>query len=278
MSAFKKATKQQSRLRMAIHGASGSGKTYTALAVATALGSRVALIDTERGSASKYAGLFEFDVCEVYDDYHPKRLEEALKDAASAGYDAIVVDSTTHFYKGPGGVLDLHDQECKRMAARGGRVDSFAAWRAITPIYDRMIQSLLAVPAHLFVTARAKSEYVKEDKTVKKVGLAPEMRDGWEFEFDVEGMLDAEHHLVIGKTRCQDLDGRVFHKPGKDVAAILQRWLTDGVAPKSWEDQIAEARDQVALEAVRAAMKSANAVTDDRVKLWKSRSESLSAV
>ena len=53
MFTFSKATKTKSKLRMALIGPSGSGKTYTALTVATGLGKRVAVIDTERGSASK---------------------------------------------------------------------------------------------------------------------------------------------------------------------------------------------------------------------------------
>ena len=39
---FAKATKQQSRLRLALVGPSGSGKTYSALAIAMGLGSRIA--------------------------------------------------------------------------------------------------------------------------------------------------------------------------------------------------------------------------------------------
>lgn len=241
---FKKATKEQSRLRMAIHGPSGSGKTYSALAIATAMiegtDKRIALLDTERGSASKYADRFDFDVCEVTGDYHPDKAGKIIDEAAGAGYGVIVVDSGTHFWNGDGGFLQLVDQEAKRAAARGGRYDSFGAWKAIDPIYQRFVQKITSAPIHVIFTLRAKQSYesVKDDngKTkIQKLGLAPQMRDDFQYEFDVEGMMSLEHDLAIGKTRCNDLDGRVFHKPGKDVAGILMAWLTSG-APMRVEE------------------------------------------
>src|SRR5215472_6056307 len=59
---FRKAIKYDAKLRFAVCGPAGSGKTYTLLRLAMELGGPVALVDTERGSASKYADLFEFDV------------------------------------------------------------------------------------------------------------------------------------------------------------------------------------------------------------------------
>ncbi len=231
---FHKATKQQAKLRMAIHGPSGAGKTYSALRIATAMGKRIALIDTERGSASKYSDQFSFDVCEIFDDYAPARLFEALK--AAADYDGVIVDSLSHFWNGPGGFLEMVDEEVKKQRARGNKPDSFAAWKTVDAQYRRLIQTILATPFHFFGTLRAKTEYDKSEgangKTkITKLGMAPEMRQGFEYEFDVEGMLDINHDLAIGKTRCNALDGKVFAKPGEDVAKILLAWLDDGVAP-----------------------------------------------
>ncbi len=55
MSSFTKAVRKKSKLRMGISGPSGSGKTMAALSIAKGLGGKIALIDTERGSASLYA-------------------------------------------------------------------------------------------------------------------------------------------------------------------------------------------------------------------------------
>lgn len=230
MNSFKKATKAQSKLRMAISGASGSGKTRSALEIAKYLGKRVALIDSEFGSASKYADIVDFDVCEVRDDYSPLKLIELLK-AASEEHDVVIVDSMTHFWNSTGGFLDLVDKECKRMQARGGKFDSFAAWKEVTPIFNKMVQAILSCPAHVLVTIRAKQEYSREGGKVTKLGTAPEMRDNFQYEMDIEGLLDENHNLVIGKTRCDVVDRKVFPKPGKEFAETILAWLNSGVVP-----------------------------------------------
>ena len=107
---FQKAVKYEAKLRLAIAGPSGAGKTYTALAVATSLGSRVALVDTEHGSASKYADLFDFDVMELAPPFHPDRFGDAISMAADEGYDVVVLDSVSHAWNGTGGALELVDE------------------------------------------------------------------------------------------------------------------------------------------------------------------------
>lgn len=235
---FVKATKKQAKLRLNLSGPAGAGKTYSALAIASGLGGKVALVDTERGSASKYADKFDFDVEEIYDDYNPKRLMATLDQAALGKYDVVVVDSLSHFWNGKGGFLDLVDAEVQDMKNRGNKPDSFAAWKKITPIYNSLIQKLLGFPGHLICTARAKMDYEKQTEggktKVVKIGLAPELREGWQYEFDVEGTLTDENVLVVGKTRCPELKGKTFPNPGADVANILKRWLDDGaVAPET---------------------------------------------
>lgn len=242
--AFVKATKAQAKLRMAIHGPSGSGKTYTALAIAAGLvddGQAIALVDTENGSASKYAGRFDFLVDEVKSNYNPQQVEVKIAEAAAAGAGVVVFDSLTHFWNGSGGFLELVDQEVNRQKSRpGGKADSFAAWKVIDPLYKRMVHAIQTAPIHVIVTLRAKTEYERSNEngktSVKKLGLAPEMRDAFQYEMDIEGMLDLDHRLVIGKTRCEALDstcphGGVFDRPGDNIAKILRAWLTDGAAP-----------------------------------------------
>jgi KaiC/GvpD/RAD55 family RecA-like ATPase len=103
---FQKATKKQSHLRMAIDGSSGAGKTYTALVAATEIAKsrkgRIAVIDTERGSASLYSDIFDFDVLELT-DFSPRNYVEAIHAAEGAGYPVIVIDSLSHAWEGEGG-------------------------------------------------------------------------------------------------------------------------------------------------------------------------------
>ena len=233
---FKTATKTQSRLRLALQGPSGSGKTYTALSVAKHLASamdKVAFIDTEHGSASKYAGDFPgFQTVEIAHNYNPQHFMDGMKAAAEAGFEVVVIDSLTHAWNGPGGFLELVDEEVKKMQAKGWKADSFAAWKNLTPVYNRLIQSILSCPIHVIVCLRAKQEYEKVNEngkvSVKKVGMAPEIRDNFQYELDIEGMMTMEHDLVIGKTRCSSIDGKVFNKPGKELADAFKKWLSDG--------------------------------------------------
>lgn len=225
---FRKATKTQSRLRLALIGPSGSGKTYSALAIAASLGHSIAVIDTEHGSASKYADLFDFDTCELT-SFHPQNYMSAIRAAAEADYDVIVIDSLSHAWMGKDGTLEQVDRIAKRLHSN----NTFAAWRDVTPLHNQLVETMLACPAHLIVTMRSKTEYVIETnekgKAIpKKVGMAPIQRDGLEYEFDVCGELNLDNELIISKSRCPALTGQVIAKPGEQVASILKDWLNDG--------------------------------------------------
>lgn len=256
---FKKATKAQAKLRLGLVGPSGSGKTYTALQLATHLvpGGRVAVIDTERGSASKYADLFEFDVIEP-DTFSPKVYVEAIQAAERAGYDVLVIDSLSHAWMGKDGALELVDAAAKRSRS----ANSFAAWRDVTPLHNEMIDAILGARLHVIATLRAKTEYVIEEdargkKVPRKVGMQPVQRDGLEYEFDVVGDMDHDNNFIVGKTRCTALAGAAIHKPGADLAATLRAWLTDGepapAAPEEEpanEDQLNEVAELMHHEAI----------------------------
>ena len=230
---FNKAVKTESKLRMAIAGPSGSGKTYTALAVASALvpGGRIAVIDTEHGSAAKYADLFSFDVANAAPPYHPDGLVRLVTFAANNGYDVVIVDSVSHYWNGAGGVLDLQEAATLRTTSK----NSYMAWKEVTPIHQRMVDTLIAIPAHVIVTMRSKQDYIlvtneKGRQEPKKVGMAPVQRDGFEYEFDVMLDMDIENVGRVQKTRCPALTGAAFTKPGADMAGILRDWLS-GAAP-----------------------------------------------
>ena len=228
---FQKATKAQAKLRMAIDGPAGSGKTYTALAIAKAMGDKVAVIDTERGSASKYAHKFEFDVLEL-NTFAPATYVEAIQAAAKAGYTVLVIDSLSHAWFGKDGALEQKDKAEARMKNPNG----YTAWREITPMHNQLVDAILQAPMHVIATMRTKMEYVQEKDAngrtqIRKVGLAPVQRDGVEYEFDIVGDISVEHVMTISKTRCDLLDGAVIAKPGADLAQTIQTWLTDGTAP-----------------------------------------------
>ncbi|MCC6591625.1 MAG: ATP-binding protein [Bryobacterales bacterium] len=229
--AFKKAVKKDAKLRLALCGPAGSGKTYTLLSIATELGGPIAYVDTEHGSASKYADLFAFDVVEP-STFDPRDLIGTIREAAEAGYKVICVDSLSHYWMGKGGELEMVDNAAKR--SQSG--NSFTAWKHVTPVHNELVDTIIASPIHVLVSMRTKTEWVieKDERTGKsaprKVGLAPVMRDGIEFEFDVCGDLDQDNTLTVTKSRCPDLAGKVINRPGKDMATVLKKWLAGAPA------------------------------------------------
>jgi hypothetical protein len=223
---FRKAVKHEAKGRIGLIGPSGSGKTYTALKVASVFCNKIAVVDTERGSASKYADLFTFDVLEL-DTFKPDSLVEIIAAVTAACYDCLIIDSLSHFWMGKDGALEQVDKASKR----SGGGNSFAGWRDVTPMHNKMIDSIIGSKLHIIATMRSKTEWVVEKdakgKSVpRKVGMQPIQRDGLEYEFDVVCDLDLENNLVVGKTRCPQLKGGVFPEAGKDFADIFAAWLT----------------------------------------------------
>jgi hypothetical protein len=230
-SLFTKATKAEAKARIAVTGPSGSGKTYSALAWATELaeGGKIAVVDTERDSAKLYADRFDFDALSMSAPYHPDRLVEVLKVAEQEGYAVLVIDSLTHFYNGQGGLLEIVEQ-----AGAASKGNSFAGWRTATPIQQRMVDAILAFNGHIITTMRSKTEYsLEKDErgrtAPKKVGMAPQQRDGIEYEFTLVLEMDTDHRTIIGKTRCEALADQVF-APNKAMEAANQfrLWLKSG--------------------------------------------------
>lgn len=246
MGRFKKATRQKIRLRMALDGPSGSGKTFTSLLFALKLAHdlegnrRVAVIDTEAGSASKYQGeevdgiSFDFDVLEL-SNFAPTEYTSAIQEAGRLGYGVLVIDSLSHAWTGEGGALDIKDR-------KGG--NSFTAWKDVTPMHNRMVDAILRSPCHILATMRTKTEYVleeevnKQGKTVqvpRKIGTAPIQRAGVEYEFDIVGDMDWTHTLKISKSRCRAVTDLSAVKPGPAFLDPIVAWLQTGDAAPARE-------------------------------------------
>ncbi len=216
---FQQATRATIPVKIGLVGPSGSGKTYTALRIAHGIAGadgKVALIDTEHGSASLYADEFMFDVVNMPPPYAPARFAAGIAAASEAGYAVLVVDGISPAWNGPGGVMEIVDQN-----AKGG--NNWSGWAKGTPAHQQLIQAILAAPMHLICTMRSKTAWVLGEKNKpEKVGLEPVQRDGMDYEFSVVGELDLEHRLHVTKSRLRGVAvGEFVETPTEEFGRLL---------------------------------------------------------
>ena len=224
---FVRAERKRAKLRLALSGPAGAGKTWGALQIAAGLGGKIAVIDTERGSASLYTDLVEFDVLDLAPPFTPERYIAAVKAAEESGFEILVIDSISHEWNGSGGCLEINES----LANSKFKGNTWAAWNATTPRHRAFIDCLLQSPLHIIATMRSKTETVQgEDKKIRKVGMKTEARDGTEYEFAV--VLECTHdthQAVATKDRT-----RLFADPHvitTETGERLRWWLESGSEP-----------------------------------------------
>lgn len=188
---FGKAVRQNVWLRISLGGTSGSGKSFSALRMATGLSkkcnSRIAFISTEKSRTLYYADQFDYDVLEL-EDYSPESYIEAIDAAIDAGYKVIIVDSLSHCWQF---INDIHS----KMPG-----NSFQNWGKLKPRWGKLMQKILEAPAHIITCSRAKTEWAMEDKNgkqvPKKVGLGNEGDKQADFEYTVALMIEQGTHIA----------------------------------------------------------------------------------
>ncbi len=224
---FTKAVKTKAKLRVALAGVSGAGKTYSALVMAKALGGKVALIDSERNSALLYADKFDFDHLDL-SDHGIDRYKAAIREASA--YDVLIIDSLSHEWAGRGGALEEVDR-------KKGAGNSFAAWNGVSQKHAGLLDDILMHPGHVIVTMRKKSEFVLETvngkQVPRKIGMAVVQREGIEFEFTVLLSMEREGQVLIEKSRCSALEemGALRREDIDKAGETLRDWLATGAEP-----------------------------------------------
>ena len=223
MSLFKKAERKRAKLKIAITGPSGSGKTYSALQLASGLGKKIALIDTENDSASLYADRFEFDTVNIEPPFTAKKYIEAIQAAEASGYEVLIIDSLSHVWAGEGGILDRKSAKDNQ----GG--NSYSNWAQFTKEHEELKSKLLYADLHIVGNMRSKQDYILETnekgkQAPRKVGLAPIQREGMEYEFTVVFDVSMDHSFHVSKDRTGLFDGRIEKmnpKHGEELIAWL---------------------------------------------------------
>lgn len=227
MSNFKKATKKQAKLRLALFGVSGSGKTYSALRLAKGLGGSIAVIDTENHTACKYSDRFDFDVCEC-EKASINNIVNLLNEASE--YDVLIIDSLTHAW-------DELLEEVNRIAKTKFGGNSWSAWSEGTPKQRAFIKALLDFKGHLIVTMRSETswEVTENDKGKKvpvRIGTAPKQGKSIEYEFDMLMQLSQDHSALVLKDRTGKYQDECIDLIDEELGKQLGEWLSDGEVVK----------------------------------------------
>jgi len=224
---LQKATRKKVKLRLGISAVSGGGKTYSSLLLAKGLvGSleKVAVIDTENGSASLYAHLGDFNTIELTAPYTPERYVEAIQACEKAGMECIIIDSITHEWDGKGGILEIHSSMTG---------NSFTNWSSITPRHQKFIDAILHCKSHVITTVRRKQDYEmslndKGKQTPVKVGLKEITREGFEYELTVNFNLDEKHNCTASKDRTGMFMDQPQFTISEETGKQILDWCSSG--------------------------------------------------
>ena len=228
MSIYRKAERRKAKLRLAITGPAGSGKTYSALLIAFGIGGKTALLDTENGSGDLYSALGDYDICSISAPFTVQKYIDAIKSAEQAGYDILILDSISAEWAGSGGLLNLHTQ-----LTSSSKANSFAAWGQVTPKHNAFIDAITNSRLHIICTIRSKTEYAQiqneRGKTeIRKMGLGLVQREGIDYEFTTVFDLNFTHEVTVSKDRTSIFDGQVFTIT-QETGKLLKNWLDSGI-------------------------------------------------
>lgn len=222
MSIFKKATKSAQKLKLLLQGASGSGKTYSSLVLASEIakstGKRIAFIDSENGSASLYADKFDFDVMELKDCSVASYIEAMNQAKRSDDHSVVIIDSITQEWEW---ILD-------QVTAISATVkSSYTAWKKPSEMHGQFIKSILMFNKHLICTSRAKQDYSQENGKVQKLGLAPIQREGIEYEFTTAFMINQDNKAEATKDRTSLFKAKGLFRIDATTATTFLEWLNN---------------------------------------------------
>lgn len=240
---LKKAEKNNVKLKLGLSGASGFGKTYSALLLAYGITedwNKIAVIDTENNSASLYAHLGDFNVINVTSPYSPERYVEAIKLAETTNnIEVIIIDSISQEWRGKGGCLQIH----RELGSK------FQDWNKVTPRHQAFIDCILQSKCHIISTTRRKVDYSLEKDNngrmqVIKHGTKEITREGWEYELTVNFELVNINHLArVSKDRTGIFLGKEF-RITKAVGKKLVEWC-EQKKPTMAQNQLVKSNEVV---------------------------------
>ena len=246
------AKKEQIFVKALIGGPSGSGKSYSALRVATGIagregeGTKIGYIGTEGMRDKLYANEFDYDLISL-EEYSPDYYEAAIDAFLEAGYKVIIVDSMTHLWNW------VQDQV--QLTTKGD--NTFQAWGKYKKENKKIIEKILLAPAHIIVTGRGKDEYVLEANSrgkmaPRKVGVGVQQDKDIEYEYMVTWMIDQDTHLAeAAKDNTHIFEGTIKVLDEKAGEALYD-WANDGdpvKSPKERAEEVKRIQDEITAKA-----------------------------
>jgi len=190
---------------------------------------KIAVIDTENGSASLYSHLGQFNVVDLEPPFSPKRYIQAIDACLAGGVECIIIDSSSHEWSGPGGCLEMND----KLAQAKYKGNTWSAWNETTPEHDAFVSKVLHCPVHVITCTRSKTETVMtDDRRVKKLGMKDIQREGWEYELTVSLSIDRDTHLAnASKDRTGLFEGQQPFLITEKTGEIIRKWCDSGAEP-----------------------------------------------
>ena len=260
---LQRATRKKSYLHLNLSAPSGAGKTYSALLMAKGLvgnWAKIAVIDTENGSASLYSHLGEFNTIDLQPPFSPERYTEAIDTCLSAGMECVIIDSSSHEWSGPGGCLEINEA----LAQAKYRGNTWSAWNETTPRHDAFVQKVLQSRCHIITCTRSKMETIMgDDKKVKKVGMKDVQREGWEYELTVSLSIDRDTHKAIAsKDRTGLFEGLDPFIITEATGEKIKQWCDTGIDVEKQKSELLQA----AIKSVNKAKTKQN-LTDIKASL-----------
>ncbi len=239
---LQKASRKKAKMKLALQGPSGSGKSIGALLIAFGLcgdWSKIAVIDSENSSADLYAHLGDYNTISIAPPFSPEKFIQAIKLCEDSNMEVIIIDSVSHEWDGAGGILDIHSN----MAG-----NSFTNWGKLTHRHNAFVQAMLQSACHIIGTIRSKQDYVLNEKNGKmvpeKVGLKGVQRDGLDYEFTIVLDIDSKHNAIASKDRTALFISKPEFKISVDTGIQINNWCNQG------EDIISEIMPGITTEII----------------------------
>lgn len=224
---FKDAQLSDIRIKMALAGKAGAGKTLGALKIAKGLVqdvSKVGVAQTEAGRAQCYLKQFPgFKVLEMKPPFTPETFIKVIELAESAGLKCLIIDSLSDEWAGIGGALDMHQAATEQMN------NSFAAWKRITPRHEALFNKILQSPIHIISTIKKKTDTVLEmvngKQVPKRVGLKDIQREDVEYRWMIQLDIDQEGNTATcAKDNTGLFQGKSAFQISEQTGTTIRNW------------------------------------------------------